>query len=658
MCGFAGFCDGSGKFYKAGRETARKMSDRLLHRGPDSRGEYSDDFFSVGFCRLKIIDLSGGEQPMLSADGRYVICFNGEIYNYKSLRADLTEKHGIKFRTSSDTEVLLYACIVYGKEALAHIRGMYSFVFYDRGERRIFAARDPFGIKPFYYGIFEQTLIFASEIKAFFVHPSFKKEFNSDVLPYYLQFQYVPTEETAFKGVKRLMPGHCLTYDGREVVTARYFHFPQKAGNEFQSYSFWSHRVTAQKTVKSLKRSESALFTALSDSVSCHLGSDVPVGAFLSGGVDSGLICALASPKRAYTVGFSESDFDERSDAQETADHIKTTLTEVEVSASDFFSALPEVQYHSDEPYANLSAVPLYLVAKRASADVKVIVSGEGADELFGGYELYTDSALGKIYKKLPIRARRFAFNRAGVLGERVKEYTKRNLPSVEERFIGQARIMSPSSAYMLLSKEYKSVKNPTAITSRYYSEAEGGSELQKKMYLDQQLWLPFDILNKADKMTMASSVELRVPYLDLKVLAVSGTLSDSLLVKNRQTKVLLRKCAERVLPREIAQRPKKGFPVPLRNWIKEERYSNILRQAFESETAITFFDTKMLTDMLNEHILGPGSHARALYTVYAFIVWYDRFFKTPEPSSAIIDDVKDYGKDEKDRAAADTARL
>ena len=657
MCGFAGFCDGAGRYYKTGKETAEKMAGRLLHRGPDSFGQFSDSFLSIAFCRLKIIDLVGGEQPMLSADGRYLICFNGEIYNYKSLRCDLEEKHGIKFRSTSDTEVLLYACIVYGKEALAHLRGMFSFVFYDRGEGRIFAARDPLGIKPFYYGVFDGVLLFASEIKALFPHPAFKKEFNFSVLPYYLQFQYVPTEETAFKGVKRLMPGHLLTYDGETLVTEKYFHLPRRTGRFFEPYTFFNHPVTHQKANRNTKSAEESLFTALTDSVSHHMKSDVPVGAFLSGGVDSGLICSLAGPQKIYSVGFNNSALDERSEASKTAECIGATLTSVEVSADDFFSALPEVQYHSDEPYANLSAVPLYILTKRASDDVKVIVSGEGADELFGGYELYTEHPVGKVYKKLPLSARRFAFRGSKLLGKKFKDYSERNLPPVEDRFIGQAKIMSPGAAYLLLNKNYRSVKNPSRITSKYYAEVKKSSELQKKMYLDQSLWMPFDILNKADKMTMASSVELRVPYLDLKVLAVSGTLSDRLVVKNKETKILLRKCAERVLPREIAHRPKKGFPVPFRDWIKDDRYQKILRQSFESETALEFFETEKLLTLLDEHANGKGSHARILYTAYAFIVWYDRFFKTPEPSSVIVEETKTE-KTNEDKIPADTARL
>ena len=658
MCGFAGFCDAGGSLCGKGKETVRKMSDKILHRGPDSRGEYSDEFLSVGFCRLKIIDLSGGEQPMLSADGRYLIAFNGEIYNYKSIRSELEEKYGVRFRTSSDTEVLLNACIVFGREVLSHLRGMYSFVFYDRGERRIFAARDPFGIKPFYYGIFDGTLLFASEIKAFFPHPAFKKEFNGDVLPYYLQFQYVPTEETAFRGVKRLMPGHYLTYDGNNLNTARFFHLPKHSRGKFTPYTFFNHRVTEQREHTGVKASSKSLTSALTDSVKHHMESDVPLGAFLSGGVDSSLICALSKPRHVFSIGYPESELDERSEATEAAEHIGVTLTPIEMGASEFFSALPEVQYHSDEPYANLSAVPLYLMAKRASADVKVVLSGEGADELFGGYDWYADGKIGRIYKKLPSGARRFASEHSSFLGKRVKKFTERNLPTVESSFIGQAKIMTPATAYSLLNKDFKCLKNSTDVTSEYYEKVKKSSELRKKMYLDQSLWLPFDILNKADKMTMASSVELRVPYLDLKVLAVAGTLSDKLLVKNRTTKLLLRKSAEENLPKEIAYRPKKGFPVPFRSWIKDPTYGQFLKNAFESETASTFFEKDKLIKFLNEHVTGKENHARVLYTVYAFIVWYDRFFNTPEPLSLIIDDVKKEKENEEREFSADTARL
>lgn len=658
MCGFAGFYDGRGRFYTEGRSIVKEMSESILHRGPDSRGEFSDKIFSVGFNRLKIIDLDGGDQPMLSADGRYVICFNGEIYNYRSLRTELTEKYNVRFRTDSDTEVLLNACIVYGREALSRLRGMYSFVLYDRKERTLFAARDPFGIKPFYYGIFDGALLFASEIKALFSHPLFKKELNADVLPYYLQFQYVPTEETAFKGVSRLLPGHLLTYSKDTLCVSKYFTLPKGHGSHFTPYTFFDSPVSTEKAEISLSRAADSVFTATCDSVKAHLVSDVPVGAFLSGGVDSALITAIAKPQTAFTVGFNDSAFDERRAAAETALHVGTALTSVEVSADEFFEALPKVQYHSDEPYANLSAVPLYLIAKRASADVKVILSGEGADELFGGYDLYAEGLLQRLYKKLPFSVRRFILRHSECFGKRMRDFTERNLPRTEDSFIGQARIMSPAEAYLLLSKEYRSLKNPTDVTAKYYRNIPHGSDLQKKTYLDLSLWMPYDILNKADKMTMASSLEMRVPYLDLNVLSASERLQDRLCVKGRSTKRTLRKAAGGVLPENIVFRPKKGFPVPFRDWIKEERYAERLTESFSGETARRFFDTERLSGYLHEHVSGKENRARILYTAYAFIIWYDRFFSHRDENNENNTEVNEDNEKERDKATADTARL
>lgn len=627
MCGFAGFCDIDGRFSADGRDTVRKMSDMIVHRGPDSRGEYSDGFLSVGFCRLRITGSVGGDQPMLSDSGRYLICFNGEIYNYKELREELERKFGIRFGTDSDTEVLLYACAVYGRAVLPRLRGMFSFVFYDREKSTLFMARDPFGIKPLYYGYFNGSLIFASEIKAFLPHPDFKKEFNFEILPYYLQFQYVPTEETAFKGVKRLMPGCILSCDGGGFVSERYFSLPKAFGGRYRPYSFFGKDAPLKEKQKNGKKAAEEVFFALSKSVGLHKESGVALGAFLSGGVDSGLVCAMARPKRTYSVGFSETGFDERGDAKAMAERIGAEFISVGADADAFFAALPCVQYHSDEPYANLSAVPLYLMARRASKDVKVILSGEGADELFGGYEWYADGRIGRLYKRLPRSARRIAFKLSAPLGKRVRRFTERNLAGVEEEFIGQARIMTAEKARLLLKKPLGATGRSSDITSKYYGEVQKSSELRKKMYLDQNLWLPLDILNKADKMTMASSVELRVPYLDLKVLSAAEGLSDGLLVKNRTTKYLLRRAAERALPKSAARRRKKGFPVPFREWIKDERYKNILLEAFNGKTASRFFDVGLLVEMLNAHFDGRENNARVLYTVYAFIVWYDCFF-------------------------------
>ncbi len=632
MCGFAGFCSKEKYDPEWGKHTVNEMASKIQHRGPDGRGVYSDGYFSAGFCRLKIIDLDGGDQPMTDESGRYTLCYNGEIYNYKSLRTRLITDLGVRFRTASDTEVLLQACIAYGRNVLSHLRGMYSFVFYDSETGRIFCARDPFGIKPMYYGMLGHTFIFASEIKAFYAHPDFKAEFNTDILPLYLQFQYTPTEETAFRGIKRLLPAHYLEFDGRNIFTHSFFEMPKSERGKFRSYSFFSAPVSAMKYVSGIHSARKNIDKALNDSVKAHLVADTEVGAFLSGGVDSATVAAMAKPKKLYTVGFDEEGFDERPQARETAKKLGLTLNEKGISARDFFRALPAVQYHSDEPCGNLSAVPLYLLAERASSDVKAVLSGEGADELFAGYSLYNPGKYGKLYRALPKKLRTKGKD-ARLFGERVHRLAVKNSTPAEDAFIGQARIMSSSDAYNILSVKYRTLRTASEITYPYYKKVKDSSELQKMLYLDRNLWMPFDILNKADKMTMAHSVELRVPYLDLKVLAIAQTLSDKLLISHGHGKYALRKTAIPYVGKEAAFRSKKGFPVPFREWIKKPEYCELLRSAFKSPTCEEFFDSEKLVKMLNAHIENAENNARVLYTVYSFIVWYDIYFGHALPS-------------------------
>ncbi len=631
MCGFAGFCSGTENKFENAENIAKNMALKIRHRGPDSEGYYSDERYSVGFCRLKIIDLTGGNQPMTDKSGRFVLVFNGEIYNYKSLRETLISDFGVTFESNSDTEVLLHACINYGRGVLRHLRGMYSFAFYDKVTKKLFCARDPFGIKPFYYGIFDNTLLFASEIKAFYAHPSFNADFNSDILPLYLQFQYVPTEETAFSGVKRLMPGHFLEYNGKDLQVQKFFDMPRSEKGRFRSYSFFDVPVSEQEQATSLKNEAKILDEVLTESVKTHLESDVEVGAFLSGGVDSALIASIARPEYAFTVGFDHPDFDESSSAKENADKTGLHLTQKRISAKDFFRTAPMVQYHSDEPCANLSAVPLFLLAEMASADVKAVLSGEGADELFAGYDLYNPGFYGKIYRKLPQKVRASG-KKMRFLGKKARGFATRNSSSVEEEFIGQAKIMSPTEAFSLLKAPYQRLRSASEITCNYYKDVKDSSDLQKMLYLDRHLWLPFDILNKADKMTMAHSLELRVPYLDLKVLAVAQTLSDKLLVHGKHGKYLLRTVAKKHLDKKSAFRPKKGFPVPFRNWIRSPEYFSLLQNAFSSPTCDIFFNSEKLKTLLESHVNGLENNARVLYTVYSFIVWYDIYFGNSRP--------------------------
>jgi len=640
MCGFVGFCDSEIKDGEVKKNIALAMSERIRHRGPDGYGYYSDENVTLGFNRLKIIDLVGGNQPMVSRDGRYVLCFNGEIYNYKDLRQELCELFSEDFQTESDTEVLLKMLIHYGDRALERLRGMFAFAFYDRKSGGLILVRDPLGIKPLYYGIFDGCFMFASEIKAFLSHPKFKKELNNEALPLYLQFQYVPTEQTAFLGVNRLMPGHILAYSEGKTSVERYFDLPVFEKNKYKGYSFFAERDGEKRTFLPYKRNAKEisrrLDAVLSKAVERHTVSDVTVGGFLSGGVDSGLIASYAKPKKLFTVGFKDQGFDERVYAMHRAQSVGAELKCAEVGAEEFFESLPTVQYHSDEPYANLSAVPLYLLSREAKKQVGVVLSGEGADELFGGYEWYEDSNVGKLYRFLPGALRKTAAKRA--LNGRIGDFLRRNSGDAEKEFIGQAKIMTETEAYSILNKQYKMLKSPLTVTEPLSRGAEKASQLRKKMHLDMQLWLPFDILNKADKMTMASSLELRVPYLDLSVLSIAEGCGEGLLMRGKTSKYVLRQTAATHIGDEAASRHKKGFPVPFRSWIREKKYAEKLRSAFSGEMCAEFFDRDKLIAMLDEHVAGRSNNARALYTVYSFLVWYGVFFGDTEEKSFTLD--------------------
>ena len=627
MCGFVGFYS-EGTDPVSGKERALKMAECISHRGPDDIKAYSDGAFSFGFARLCIIDAKGSIQPMVSRCGRYVLCFNGEIYNYRELRKELSLS-GATFVTEGDTEVLLCALITYGEDALKRLRGMFSFAFYDKVKKALLLARDPFGIKPLYYAAFDGAFAFTSEIKAFWTDRKFDKRFNGDVLPYYLQFQYVPTEETAFAGVKRLLPGHTLKFQDGNISVQRYFYPPVYFKDGYLPFDYFCERDGIKRTVKpyvkSLRNAVGDIKKAVLNSVRAHLVADVEVGAFLSGGVDSGYLSAVARPKHTFTVGFSSYGFDEREYAAEASEDIGAVFTAVEADADDFFESVDAVEYHCDEPYANLSAVPLYILSQKTKKKVSCVISGEGADELFGGYEWYFDSRVGKLYRRLPLGIRR---KLSTVTADgRISEFLRRNSGDARVDYIGQARITDAVGAAALLKAPYKRIAEPHELTGGIYNDVTGATLLKSKLYLDRALWLPFDILLKADKMTMASALELRVPYLDLEVLKVAQGLSDRLLVRKKIGKYAFRCAAAEAVGKKIAMRRKKGFPVPLREWIREAKYAKKLELAFTGAIGREFFETDVLLGLLRDHVSGRSNNARILYTVYAFIRWYDVYF-------------------------------
>lgn len=614
MCGFTGFFSNNNELINK-NELIKKMADTIIHRGPDSDGYFVDEKIALGFRRLSIIDLEGGDQPIHSQDGRYVIVFNGEIYNYREIRKKLIDENGCVFSTNSDTEVILNTYTVYKEKTASMLRGMFAFVIYDKEQHTLYGARDYFGIKPFYYGKFNNTLLFGSEIKSFLPHPDFKKEVNPDALKMYLEFQYTPTKECIFKNVYKLTPGHYFTYVNGEFAETQYF----EADFAPENRSFEDAVKTIDETVLS--------------SVEYHQIADVEVGSFLSGGVDSSYVASTVrkgriKPMKTYSVGFQIEGFDETNLAKDLCDILKIPNRIKEITPDEFFDALPSVQYHSDEPHANLSAVPLYYLSSLAAEDVKVVLSGEGADELFGGYDWYIQSTPSKIYQKLPLSFRKGMANVFGRFPQRhVRTFFKTNAQRVEDTYIGQAFIMNDEKADIITNDKYKSSLSYKDITAPYFEKVKNCDDLTKKMYLDMHLWLPYDILLKADKMTMAHSLEARVPYLDREVWKVAKTLTSTQKAKGRHTKRAFRQAALSHIPSEWANRKKAGFMVPFRVWIRDAKYGDRVKKQFSADYAKEFFNIEVLNKMLNDHLEGKANNARVIYTVYSFLLWYEQYF-------------------------------
>ena len=609
MCGIVGF---SGQIeYK--QAIVNNMMDLMIHRGPNSAGSYTDEDMALGFRRLSIIDLEDGSQPMYSEDQSLVLVYNGEIYNFESLREELIAA-GHTFKTRCDSEVLIHGYEQFGgRELVKKLRGMFAFVIWDKNEKKLFGARDMFGIKPFYYATTKEgEFMFASEIKSMLAHPNFERTVNKDALLPYLTFQYSATEETFFKGVYKLLPAHFFEWKDGELSIERYWdvNFDAKEGT-FEEFS-----DMLDKTVN--------------ESVKAHRISDVPVGAFLSGGVDSSYITACLMPDKTFSVGFEgeAEKFNETNEAAELSKILGIKNIRRILSADECFDALPTIQYHMDEPQSNPSSVPLYFLAALAAKDVTVVLSGEGADEIFAGYEWYDETAMMRRYKKLPKCARVFAAKVASSLPYfKGREFIIKSSGRPEDYFIGQAKIFDEKDAKKLLREDYRNGECVKDITARIYNRVKDRDELTKKQYLDIMCWLPGDILLKADKMSMAHSLELRVPFLDKEVMKMAEDIPSKYKITKENTKYVLRHAANRTLPDEWANREKKGFPVPIRLWLREEKYAETVRRTFESAYSDEFFDSDELIKMLDEHYTGKANHARKIWTVYVFLVWYKRFF-------------------------------
>ena len=610
MCGFTGFTNRIGD----DGTVLEKMMNRIVHRGPDSAGKYIDSDIALGFRRLSIIDLAEGDQPMFNEDKSLVLVFNGEIYNFKDLRAELI-KAGHTFANNSDSEVLLHGYEQWGEELVGRLRGMFAFVIFDRRDKSVFAARDIFGIKPFYYTFMNGSFIFGSEIKSFLDHPDFKKELNEEALGHYLSFQYSPTEETFFKNVFKLPPAHYFTLKNGEMRKTRYFRPDFEAKDGVLEY----YADLADKAVR--------------ESVQAHKIADVEVGSFLSSGIDSSYIAEAANVDKTFTVGFESPDGDRYNEihfAKEFADTIGVENISKVITPEEYWENFPKIQYHMDEPLADPAAIALFFVSQLASKYVKVVMSGEGADELFGGYRIYQEPITLTAYDKLPFALRRVISKICEHLPQiHGINYLVRRGKTIEERFIGNANIFSVKERNDILKSETaKNAAAPKVLCDKFYSEVKDKDDITKMQYLDINMWLMGDILLKADKTSMANSLELRVPFLDKKVMELAEAIPLKCRVNTVTTKLALRKAAEKTLPKRTADKDKLGFPVPIRVWLKEEKYYNKVKAAFTSEDAARYFDTDKLVALLDRHRSGKEDVSRKIWTVFTFLTWYDRFFK------------------------------
>jgi len=588
------------------KNAIQNMAEAIYHRGPDDAGFFVDEYVALGVRRLSIIDLVGGKQPISLNDGRFTIIFNGEIYNYKELRSELGD---YKFKTDSDTEVVLVGFLKWGAEILPRLRGMFAFSIYDAKEKQIFLARDFFGIKPLYYLIDDtrsDVIAFSSEIKSFLTLPTFKPEVNDQAVFNYLSFQYNPLEETFFKNIFKLPPAHFMKIDinTRKTEMKRYWQFEFKPDNSLDE----------AKTAKEV-------LEVMEDSVSHHLIADVAIGSFLSGGIDSSIIATLMSrfgPKvKTFTVGFES--LSEGGEALETVKLLGTDHREITIGAKEYFENLPKAIWHFDEPVADPSALGLYFLAREAAKQVKVVLSGEGSDELFGGYNIYLEPFARRWITWLPNVILKFIINLP--FDVRGKNYAKRASQKLEDWYIGNASIFSEAEVKLL----WKGKSEKKFLIEDLYQKVAHSSDSTKMQYIDIHTWLIGDILAKADKMTMAHSLELRVPFLDIEVARLASRLPDRFKWKSGVTKYLLREAFKRVLPESVRQRKKLGFPTPVKDWFTNDR-KDVFSLILENPYIQKRMNVSYIKNLIGDHLSGRNDNSRKIYLLLALAIWYNMF--------------------------------
>ena len=603
MCGITGFINKEDNK----DNIIKKMADAIKHRGPDGEGYYIDNDIALAHRRLSIIDLSTGNQPMYNEDESIVVIFNGEIYNYIELKDELKNKGHI-FKTKSDTEVLVHGYEEWEEELPTHLRGMFAFVIWDKNKKKLYMARDQFGIKPLYYTLMNNTFMFASEIKALINHPSFNKELNKEILSSYLCFNSTPTEETFFKGVYRLNPGTYLTYENNEIIKKKYF-----------KLEFNPKDDSMDNIVNNIR-------SAMKDSVIHHQISDVEVGSFLSSGIDSSYLVSLAKPDKTYTVGYDNPKYDEISYAKDLTEKLGIHNTSKKITKEEYLKAFPRIMYYMDEPLADPSAIALYFVAEIASKDVKVVLSGEGADEFFGGYNTYKEEIDQSWYMKIPYPIRHIASNIAGLFPDvRGFNFIYRRGKKLKDYNIGLGRIFRDEEAMKIVN--YKNQISTKDIVSDMYKDYENNTTLEQRQAIDFYYWLVNDFLHAVDRNTMMFSLEARTPYLDMEVYKVAMNLPKYAKINKTTTKPALREASKEAIPNESYKKKKLGFPVPLREWIKEDDLYNQIKEEFNSDISKELFNQKRILKLLEDHKNNKKDNYKKVWTIYTFLVWYKNYF-------------------------------
>jgi asparagine synthase (glutamine-hydrolysing) len=596
----------------------------MRHRGPDEAGTWHDADLVVGFNRLSIIDIEHSHQPLrwgpADAPDRYALVFNGEIYNYVELREQLIAEFDAPMHTEGDSETIVAAFHYWGSEAVERLRGMFAFAIWDTQTRNLFLARDPFGIKPLFLATGPRGTAFGSEKKSILDlldRLGLDAELDHRALEHYIELQYVPEPETLHRSIGRLESGCYATLSpGHPPVVTRYFN------PRFDVRPFTAD--TRQSRIDEIT-------DVLRDSVAKHMRADVTVGSFLSGGIDSTLVAALARQHNpdliTITTGFARDGYSEIDVAAETAEAIGVRHEIKVVSPQEFIDAIPEIVWYLDDPVADPALVPLYFLAKEARKHVKVVLSGEGADELFGGYTIYKEPLSLAAFDKLPKSARRAA----GRLSDRIPEGTRgksllhRGSMSLEERYYGNARSFDDARLQQVL-RDYRPEWTHTDVTAPIYADSVEWDPVARMQHLDLFTWLRGDILVKADKMTMANSLELRVPFLDNEVWRVASALPADEKIAHGTTKYALRRAIEEIIPAHVLHRRKLGFPVPIRLWLAETEMYDWAHQVIENSQADHLINKQFVLHMLNEHRDGVVDNSRRLWNVLVFMVWHGIF--------------------------------